>query len=388
MAAAQLTVTWTDNSWSEMGFKIERSTNGRTFSTVGIVRANRTSFTDSSLAASTTYWYRVKAYDLLRTSAYSPVVSAKTAATTTSTGGTTGSTGGTTGSTSGTTGSSGGTVTTGGTTTITDPVVTQGPSRIKAFTARAVTDYSAARSLVLSYDIVGGNKTILLRGIGPGLSAYTSAKILPDPLLKLYYRTYLAASNDNWGGTSTLVAGFKEVGAFPLPTTSKDSALQRGMGIGSYKTVVNGAYSGLAQTEIYDSDGPLSSAGRIPKLSIRAAVGTGTGVLVGGFVVAGDAPIKLLVRAIGPSLSDISTGKLLDPQLSVHRGGTLVAQNNNWGGSSTLASTFTKVGAPSLPSASKDSALLLTLSPGTYSTTVSGVSSTSGIARLEFYVVP
>ncbi|HTO04622.1 MAG TPA: fibronectin type III domain-containing protein, partial [Opitutus sp.] len=86
LSAAQLTVSWDDNSSTELGFKVERSTNGSTFTTIAVVGANKTSYIDSSVVSSTTYWYRVKAYDLLRASAYSNVTSAKTpAATTTAT---------------------------------------------------------------------------------------------------------------------------------------------------------------------------------------------------------------------------------------------------------------------------------------------------------------
>src|SRR5688500_17091665 len=48
-SAAQLTVSWDDNSSSEVGFKVERSTNGSTFTTIGIVGSNQTSYVDSSV---------------------------------------------------------------------------------------------------------------------------------------------------------------------------------------------------------------------------------------------------------------------------------------------------------------------------------------------------
>ena len=197
--------------------------------------------------------------------------------------------------------------------------------------------------------------------------------------MKLNAGSSLVGTNDNWGGSTTLISTFKRVGAFPLPGYSKDSALLRSLGVHNYKSTVNGAYSGLAQTEIYDADTATVPAGRISKVAVRASVKTGSGVLIGGIVVAGESPIRLLVRAIGPSLTGVSSTTLQNPQLSIHRGSTLLGHNDNWGGTSTLAAAFTKAGAPSLPSSSKDSALLVTLSPGTYAATVSGVSSTSGV---------
>jgi hypothetical protein len=363
LSAAQLTVSWDDNSSTELGFKVERSTNGSTFSTIAVVGANKTSYIDSSVVSATTYWYRVKAYDLLRASAYSNVTSAKTPATTATSSSSTPST-------------------SGSTTTV------QTPGRLKAFTARAITEFGDPQSLILDFTVAGASKSILLRGIGPGLDPYTSSKVLPDPRMKLNAGSLLVSTNDNWGGSTTLISTFQRVGAFAIPGYSKDAVLLRYLGANSYKSTVNGAYSGLAQTEIYDADTATNPTGRISKLAVRASVRTGTGVLVSGFVVAGQAPLKLLVRAIGPSLTGVAATTLQNPQLSIHRGSTLIGHNDNWGGSSTLAAAFTKAGAPSLPSSSKDSALLVTLSPGTYSATVSGVSSTSGVARLEVYTVP
>jgi hypothetical protein len=359
MPAAQLTVAWDDNSSTEIGFKVERSTNGSTFTTVAVVGANQTNYADASVVSATTYWYRVKAYDLLQSSPYSNVTSATTPSSSTATPPPTSST-----APSGST------------------------ARIKALTARATTEYNDPQSLILNFSVTGSSKSILLRGIGPGLTSYTSSKVLPDPKLRLYVGSNLTASNDNWGGTSSLVSAFNQAGAFPLSAYSKDAALVKTLSVNSYKSVVNGSYSGLAQTEIYDADTSTAPAGRLSKVSVRGLVKTGSGVLVSGFVVAGETVVKLLIRAIGPSLTELSTGRLNDPQLSVHKGSTLVGQNDNWSGNSTLATAFTQVGAPSLSSYSRDSALLLTLAPGTYSATVSGVSSTSGIARLEMYVMP
>jgi hypothetical protein len=231
--------------------------------------------------SATKYWYRVKAYDLLRVSGYSNVISATTPAATTST---------STGSTS---------TSTGGTTT------TIVPGRIKALTARALAGYSDSLSLILKFTVSGSSKSILLRGIGPGLDPYTSSAFLPDPKIKLYTGTTLTGSNDNWGGTLQLISTFKQVGAFPLAGYSKDSAILKFMGANSYTSVVNGnyaGYAGFAQTEVYDADTATAPAGRLTKLSVRAPVKTGSGVLVGGFVVGGNSPIRLLIRAIGPSL--------------------------------------------------------------------------------------
>src|SRR5262245_34639405 len=70
--AAQLTLTWIDNSTTEDGFKIERAdgTTG-TFAQIAIVGANVTSYIDSSVTGGATYCYRVRAYNIAGDSAYS-----------------------------------------------------------------------------------------------------------------------------------------------------------------------------------------------------------------------------------------------------------------------------------------------------------------------------
>lgn len=355
LVAGQLTVNWDDNSANEVGFHVERSTNGSTFTTIATVSANTKSFTDTTVAAATTYWYRVRAYNLTTSSAYSNVTSATTPSTTTA--------------------------------TSTATAATSSQGRISTLTARAVTGKSTPQPLVLNFTVSGSSKSILLRGVGPGLAQFTSSKTLPDPYVHLYAGSTLLGGNDNWGGTSLLWSIFNRVGAYALTGYSKDAVYYTSISPKSYATIVNGDYSGLAQAELYDADIATSPAGHFSKLSARALVGTGSGILTTGFVVEGDASIKLLVRAIGPSLTGVA-GVLNDPVLSVYKSGTLLKRNDNWGGSSTLASTFTQVGASSLGTTSKDSAFVITLLPGVYSATVTGTYSTVGVAQLEFYQIP
>jgi peptidyl-Asp metalloendopeptidase len=75
-----VTVGWTDNSSNESGFKVERSPDGVTFSEISSVGSGTTSYTDSSVATSTKYYYRVRAYNSAGTSAYSNVANLTTAA--------------------------------------------------------------------------------------------------------------------------------------------------------------------------------------------------------------------------------------------------------------------------------------------------------------------
>ncbi|MEZ5276881.1 MAG: Ig-like domain-containing protein [Opitutaceae bacterium] len=77
--SADLTLSWTDNSDNETGFKIERSLNGSSFSQVATVGANVESYTDAGLTAGTQYWFRVRATNASGDSGYTNVASATTA---------------------------------------------------------------------------------------------------------------------------------------------------------------------------------------------------------------------------------------------------------------------------------------------------------------------
>jgi len=196
------------------------------------------------------------------------------------------------------------------------------------------------------------------------------------------------------------------VGAFALPAGSADAAALATLQPGSYTVQVNGANgtSGIALVEAYDASGSSQSWGqRLINISARGSVGSGTGVLVSGFVVTGNSAKKVLIRGVGPTLQSSFglTGTLADPMLQVYNSsGTLVAQNDNWGtpltvgstqaaaSASDLAAASSAVGAFPLVSASKDAALLTTLAPGSYTVQASGVGTATGVALIEVYEAP
>jgi len=152
---------------------------------------------------------------------------------------------------------------------------------------------------------------------------------------------------------------------------------------------------GVALAEIYDASvNPNADYQRLINLSTRGDVGTGENILIGGFIVTGNAPKKMLVRAIGPSLTAFGVaGALADPRLRVFTGAALIAENDNW--SIVPADTAATVqaardtGAFALANGSKDAALILTLAPGAYTAQVSGADGTgTGVALIEVYEVP
>ncbi len=75
LSAADVTLTWNDNSSDETGFRVERSTNGSSFSVLDTVAADVTTYSDETIQPSSTYWYRVNAYNEFGSSGYTNVVS-------------------------------------------------------------------------------------------------------------------------------------------------------------------------------------------------------------------------------------------------------------------------------------------------------------------------
>ena len=128
---------------------------------------------------------------------------------------------------------------------------------------------------------------------------------------------------------------------------------------------------------------------RLANLSTRAQVGTGSNVMITGFVVQEGAPKQVLIRAVGARLAAAPfniSGALADPLLQLYNNdGVLVLGNDNWSGDDLA--TMNSVGAFALTSGSRDAALIATLSPGAYTAQVSGVGNTSGVAILEVYDV-
>ncbi len=81
ISSSQINLSWADVS-TETGFKIERKIGaGGTYAQIGTVGANVTTYSDSALAAATTYFYRVRATNAAGDSSYSPEASATTSAT-------------------------------------------------------------------------------------------------------------------------------------------------------------------------------------------------------------------------------------------------------------------------------------------------------------------
>jgi outer membrane protein assembly factor BamB len=254
---------------------------------------------------------------------------------------------------------------------------------------------TGADTLIVGFVVSGlETRNLLVRGIGPALAAFGVPDALADPAIALFRGAGEIAQNDNWGASANpaqMVATAAAVGAFPLPDGSADAALL-GAFAGGYTVHVRdvGGATGVALMEAYDAGG--AGAARLANVSARSAVGTGSGVLIAGFVV-GESTRAVLVRAVGPTLAEFGVaGALIQPRLQVFASaGRLIAENNGWattGNSAAIGATALAVGAFPLTAGSRDAALLLTLAPGAYTAQMSGGDGTTGVGLIEVYEVP
>lgn len=138
------------------------------------------------------------------------------------------------------------------------------------------------------------------------------------------------------------------------------------------------------------SGGSTFSNGYLRNISTRGRVGTGSDVLIAGFVVDGTVPKQLLIRAAGPAISSgFGAGvTLADPQLQVFTsaGAALPGvASNDWNAAD--AATMALVGASPFAVRSRDAAVVTTLNPGVYTVHVWGGDGGSGIALAEIYDV-
>ncbi len=129
---------------------------------------------------------------------------------------------------------------------------------------------------------------------------------------------------------------------------------------------------------------PTPSSSHLANISTRLNVGVDDDVLIGGFIVRGPVPKRMILRAIGPSLTGAGvSGAMANPTLELHDStGATIATNDNWQTSGQVSEISASGLAPRNP---LESAIVATLPPGNYTAIVRGVNNTTGIALVEGY---
>jgi hypothetical protein len=203
-------------------------------------------------------------------------------------------------------------------------------------------------------------------------------EVLANPFLELHDSTgAIIASNDDWINSSNKQAIIDSTLA---PTNDKEAAILMTLSPGAYTAILSGVNgtSGAGLVEVYDLDSTADS--KLANISTRGFVQTGDNVMIGGLIILSEAPTKIILRAIGPSLP--VTGKLADPTLELHNGdGDLIFSNNDWRNDQEADIMATGL----QPTSDKESAIVATLDPGLYTAIVRGVNNTTGVALVEVY---
>ena len=235
-------------------------------------------------------------------------------------------------------------------------------------------------SVLIGGFIVTGDATkeVVIRALGPSLAGAGVPKILRNPEVELYDSSgTLIEQNSDW---TSLPAG--SVPTELQPSDPLEAAIVANLSAGDYTAVVRGedGTTGVALCELYDLSPNASS---VRNISTRGEVGLTDNVMIGGFIIGGSAPTKVLVRAIGPSLVSAGvSGVLADPVLELHDGsGSLIFRNDNWRDDQEQQIIDTTIP----PLDDKESAIVATLPPGAYTAIVRGANDTTGVALVEVY---
>ena len=238
--------------------------------------------------------------------------------------------------------------------------------------------------LIAGFIVQGsGNQPLILRAIGPSLSAFGVGDALQDPTLELHDSAGgLIASNDNWPDN---VNGADIVTSGLAPTNVTESALLVTIPPGAYTAVLRGKNNstGVGLVEVYDLD--AAGPAKLVNISTRGFVLAGENVMIGGLIITGTDPSELVIRAIGPSLDVFGVpNPLNDPFLELHSAnGDLIFTNDNWQDSQGPA--LQEGGLA--PSHEKESAILISLMPGSYTAIVRGADGGTGNGLIEFYSI-
>lgn len=143
--------------------------------------------------------------------------------------------------------------------------------------------------------------------------------------------------------------------------------------------------TGLVRIDI----GTLADPTEVRLNNFAAQSSVGPNALVAGFTIVGTRSKAVVVRAIGPTLTQFGvTGALADPRLELYSGRTSIAANDNWSGMVGSVVLVSSLGAFPLAAGSRDAVIVTTLAPGSYTAQVTGVGNATGVALLEIYEVP
>jgi hypothetical protein len=242
----------------------------------------------------------------------------------------------------------------------------------------------AGQNVLIGGFIIKGDqsKTLVLRAIGPSLSAVGVPNVLADPVLEIHDSGgNVIATNDDWQDGAQ-ASQIQQRGL--APSDSLEAALLVTLLPGNYTAVVSGygTTGGNAVVEAYEMD---ANTTRLVNISTRGRIGSANEPMIGGLITQGGSK-KVIIRALGPSLGtgvNAITGALADPTLELRDGsGNLLAYNDDWGTSGQVSEI---IGSTIPPVNPLESAIVATLGGGNYTAIVRSVDGSAGVALVEVY---
>jgi uncharacterized delta-60 repeat protein len=255
----------------------------------------------------------------------------------------------------------------------------------------------STRLRVLSGDnaLIGGmiatgtaGKRVIIRAIGPSLIPFGIPGALANPTLDLFQGSTLLFSNDDWNN-STQQAEIASSGL--APSNSAESAiiwtLTPNQGYTAVVRGINGT-TGIGVVEAFDLD--QAAASKLGNISTRGFVDVDDNVMIAGLIAGpgNGTSLKILVRALGPTLSDFGVaGALANPTLDlVNASGTVIRSNDNWKDDPQQRAAIEAAGLS--PSHDEEAALVETVGPGAYTAVVRGNGGATGVGLVEAYNIP
>jgi hypothetical protein len=231
--------------------------------------------------------------------------------------------------------------------------------------------------------VIGGAtpKRVLITARGPSLAAYGVTGAMANPFLQLFSGQTGIVANDDWQSNDPAVVA--EILATGIaPASPLESALMVTLNPGAYTAIVSdaGGGSGVGIVEVFEMDHPEI---QLVNISTRGPVQTGDNVMIGGFIIEGNAPRTVLITARGPSLAPFGiVNALPNPKLEIFSGQVKILENDDWESNANKADIIATGVAPTDP---RESALLVTLNPGAYTAIVSGVGGVTGVGIVEVF---
>jgi hypothetical protein len=234
----------------------------------------------------------------------------------------------------------------------------------------------------------GSTKKILVRAVGPSLIPFGITDALANPTLEIHDATNtIVARNDNWKATQVggLIVGDQvaQITASQVaPSNDLESAIIADLAPGSYTAVVSGVGNTVGTGVVDAYDLSAASPAKLANIATRGLIQPGDKLMIAGFIVQ-VAPVKAVIRAVGPSLVPFGiTNALADTTLQLRdANGVIVRENDDW--KTDQQQELINTGLQ--PSDDREAALVQTIPPGQYTAQVRGKPETTGIGVVQVY---